>query len=364
MSDRAEKNAIKNLGKEMISLLGLTGSPVGVEFISPGEPYPAGAEKLYRCRYCQALMKARHGHSVILDAEGISCPAAAAAFGFRPLPRALAAGTGLIGFGIVSDEKIGEKIFKNMPKLERGAVKGLHLYPLDEAESLPDVVVVEEEVEKLMWIVLSYLHVTGGERVAGSTAVLQAACVDATVIPYLEERLNFGYGCYGCRDATDIGANETILGFPGSKLAAIVLHLTYLGTEAICTSRSKRAWRSLQRDISEKSAGCAEARGSSMPSYLIAISRNAAVWLAEKGFSTNEGPFFLYDVFSLLEKFGCESVDKINRGLEQFGWGSRILDQGSFDKILHLYRSYRSLSEREQRHPMRVSAIFHDRCSA
>jgi uncharacterized protein (DUF169 family) len=55
-------------------------------------------------------MKARHGKSVILDSEGIACAAAAAAFGFRPLPEGLRSGKGLVGFGIVSDEAVGKGI--------------------------------------------------------------------------------------------------------------------------------------------------------------------------------------------------------------------------------------------------------------
>lgn len=38
-------------------------------------------------RYCQAVMLARRGQAVLLDREGIVCPAVAAAFGFRPLAK-------------------------------------------------------------------------------------------------------------------------------------------------------------------------------------------------------------------------------------------------------------------------------------
>lgn len=86
-----------------------------------------------------------------------------------------------------------------------------------------------------------------GQRVTASTAVLQATCVDATIIPFLEKRLNFGFGCYGCRDATDLAAGESIIGFPVAYLASIVAHLEYLNTKAIPTSRGKKAWRSLEK---------------------------------------------------------------------------------------------------------------------
>jgi uncharacterized protein (DUF169 family) len=132
-------------------------------------------------------MKARHGESVILDSEGIACPAAAAAFGFRPLPEGLRSGKGLVGFGIVSDEAVGKRMFESMPHLEPNQIKAIHLYPLEEAQFIPHIVIVEGKVESLMWIALAYLHTTGGERIVSSTAILQATCVDATIIPYLED---------------------------------------------------------------------------------------------------------------------------------------------------------------------------------
>lgn len=248
MKEDLDRGSIRKMAAEMTSILGLTGSPIGVSLVPFNKEHPPDAEVLKEHRYCQALMKARYGENVILNKEGISCPAAAAAFGFRPLPAGLQSGKGLVGFGIVSDDAVGKKMFENMPKLEPGQIQLLHLFPADKAEQMPDIIVVEDVVEKLMWILLSYLHVKGGERVQGSTAVLQATCVDSTIIPYLEGRLNFGYGCYGCRDATDIGANETVVGFPGAMLPGIVEHLQFLGKKAIPTSRSKKALRALQRN--------------------------------------------------------------------------------------------------------------------
>jgi len=242
----------REMGSRLISILGLTGSPVGVRILMKGAEPPSGAEPLQNHRYCQAVMKARHGQTVTLDQQGISCPAAAAAFGFRPLPKKLRSGDGLVGFGIVSDPEVGKKIFDKMPHLEPGNLELLHLFPLEKAEYLPDVVVLEDEIEKLMWVSLAYLHATGGDRVHGTTAILQAVCADSTIVPFLEKRLNFGYGCYGCRDASDIGPNETVVGFPASFLPAICEHLEYLNKKAIPISRSKRALASLKKRESQK----------------------------------------------------------------------------------------------------------------
>jgi len=95
---------IRVWGARMRDILGLSVAPVGVRFLTDGKQ-PNEAQALRQHRYCQALMRARRGESVLLDGEGIACPAAAAAFGFRPLPAGLQSGKGLVGFGIVADEK-------------------------------------------------------------------------------------------------------------------------------------------------------------------------------------------------------------------------------------------------------------------
>ena len=247
MDLKIELHQIQEYGVRMISILGLHSQPVGVRLLTEQHQVPEGASHLDQHRYCQALMKARRGANVLLGAETLSCPAAAFVFGFRPLPEGLRSGKGLVGFGIVADEAVGKKMFEGMAKLSPGQIKWIYLFPLTGAMEPPDVVVVEDEAESLMWIALASLHATGGERVRASTAVLQATCVDATLIPFLEKRLNYSYGCYGCRDATDMGKNEAVLGFPGELLEGIVRHLEFLLGKAIPNSRSKSAWTALQK---------------------------------------------------------------------------------------------------------------------
>lgn len=108
--------AIGRYGEQIKSILGLSVSPVGVRFLDDGDVQGIGVERLEGHRYCQAVMRARQGAHVFLDGEGISCPAAAAAFGFRPLPAGLQSGKGLVGYGIVSDQAVGRRMFEAMPQ--------------------------------------------------------------------------------------------------------------------------------------------------------------------------------------------------------------------------------------------------------
>ncbi len=246
---------VRSFGARLIAHLELNGSPVGVRMLPRAADRPAGAIRLEHHRYCQAVMEARRGREVLLDGNGLACPAASRVFGFKPLPPQLESGKGLVGFGIVARAEVGARMFERMPRLEAGSLECLHLFPLERASAVPDVVLVEDEIEKLMWITLAYLHATGGERVTGTTAVLQAVCADATIVPHLEQRLNFTYGCYGCREATDIGRNESLVGFPGTWLEPIAQHLEFLTRQAMPTSRSKRALHALTRGRQEAGTG-------------------------------------------------------------------------------------------------------------
>jgi uncharacterized protein (DUF169 family) len=238
---KGTRGSLKEQGALLQGLLDGGADAVAVFLLSPSREEEAFAafQPVRDHRYCQALMKARHGESLLLKPDGLSCPAAAAAFGFRPLPAQLANGRGLVGFGIVAEVAAGAQMFAAMPRLADGAVASIALCPLRLAPRIPDVVVVEGPAEVLMWFLLADLNIHGGERRTGNTAVLQATCVDATVIPYLEQRMNFSLGCYGCREATDLMPGETVLGFPGALLQPLVESLEMLKAKAIPRSRAK-----------------------------------------------------------------------------------------------------------------------------
>jgi len=238
---------LKKYAKVMKEILNLETEPVAVFLLSSmtDEPTFFDFKDVEKHRYCQALMRARRGEAIKLTNEQISCPAAARAFGFRPLPDGLASGKGLVGFGITQQPETGKIMFENMPHLDPGSITHIALCPLKDAPLIPDVVVVEGEPEQLMWLLLADLNMAGGERRIGNTAVLQATCVDSTIIPYLENRMNFTLGCYGCREATDIKTTETVIGFPGNMLESLCKAIEYFSEKAMPRSRSKNTYKSL-----------------------------------------------------------------------------------------------------------------------
>ena len=228
----------------LIALLGLTTPPLGVKFLKRGETVPGDWSGEKKLRFCQTLMLARKGERIKLTAENITCPASASAFGLKPLPEKLKSGEMMSTMGLFGSPEAAAKTIALIPRLEQGRFNAVLVSPLEKFETPPDVVVIEAEPEKLMWVALADIFDTGG-RHSIETGVFQATCVDSTVVPFVKQKMNFCLGCYGCRDATDITQNETVLGLPASSLDRIMTALEKLSQKAMPRARSKAAFRSL-----------------------------------------------------------------------------------------------------------------------
>ena len=76
------------MSAKLKNILNLEREPVGVKFIKDSDKaiFKNDYDGNTKTRYCQALMRAGNGESIMITSENISCPASAAAFGLKPLP--------------------------------------------------------------------------------------------------------------------------------------------------------------------------------------------------------------------------------------------------------------------------------------
>jgi len=238
MSTKLEKAATA-----MKEILGLKYEPIAVKFFEDIVALD-GFELPSDRRYCQILMGARESKKLMLTAENISCPAAAWALGFKEPPPKLLSGEMPASMGIFGSPAAAKNTLDTMPRLEMGKYQMVACGPLGQTPFEPDVVVLESAVEHLMWIALAQAFETGG-RLEFSTAILQATCVDGTIIPFLTQRIHASMGCYGCREATDLAESECVLGFPIKDLENIVTSLRKLNEKAIPRVRGKTIYKAL-----------------------------------------------------------------------------------------------------------------------
>ena len=144
---------------EIKDILNLKTSPVAVYLLKNDEDKKNFSEWEHSSgsRYCQTLMKARHGQSLVMDGGDFACPASCRAFGFKNLPAPLQSGAGLIGFGIVNNQDTGRIMFEGMTYLNMNQIDLIAICPLEHAPKMPDVIVIEGQVEQLVLIQQSSL---------------------------------------------------------------------------------------------------------------------------------------------------------------------------------------------------------------
>jgi uncharacterized protein (DUF169 family) len=234
---------VKEAASTMKEILGLSYEPIAVKFFENYtnlDSFDVPSDR----RYCQILMGAREGRRLILTADNIACPAAAWALGFKEPPPKLSSGEMPAAMGIFASPAAAWNTLATMPRLEMGKYKMVAACSLAQAPFEPDVVVIESNPEHLMWVALAKVFEAGG-RLEFSTAVLQATCVDVTVMPFLMQRMNANLGCYGCREATNLAQSETVLGFPIKDLDEIASSLIKLNERAIPRVRGKAVYQAL-----------------------------------------------------------------------------------------------------------------------
>jgi len=221
-------------------ILGLDRDAVGVKFLKDLNLHDfwKSYDQSKKMRYCQALMLAGEGKKIILSSENIACAAAGAAFGLMPLHPKLASGEGHFNTGVFGSTSSAAVMMKNMPRLDQGDYCYVAVSPLSKMEMIPDVIVVEAAPEIIMWLSLAAIYHTG-ERLNLSTSIVQATCVDATVIPFKSGKPNGSFGCTGCRESTDLGTIEALMGFPGKDLSVIIENLKLLAENVIPKNRNK-----------------------------------------------------------------------------------------------------------------------------
>lgn len=226
-------------------ILGLKREPVAVKLVRDENDlnnFNANSyDSITKCRYCQAIMRASKGEKVLLSASNLSCAAAAAAFGFTSLHPKLASGQAHHNVGTFGTQEAAHKIMTEMPRLVLGDYKFIMVSPLATCEFEPDLVVVEAAPENLMWLALAYTY-TIGERFQFSTSVVQATCVDSTIVPFKTGKPNATLGCNGCREATDMEQTENVMGIPFALLPTIVDNLEDM-QDVIIHNRSKSIYK-------------------------------------------------------------------------------------------------------------------------
>ncbi|MCW4003065.1 MAG: DUF169 domain-containing protein [Candidatus Bathyarchaeota archaeon] len=231
----------KILSLKLEEMLDLKTQPVAIKIVKTGEPLPDIKTPAQNSRYCQLLMLARRGHTLMLNAEKIACPAAKAALGLGPLAEKISTGEMLCTLGLFASKEAAAKTMRMIPRIKEGSAKAVVAGPLRDFPMEPDIVVIESVPEHIMWLGLARNFKEGG-RLSFNSSIFQAECVDVTTVPYLTGEINMTPGCYGCRQATDTPPEHMFIGIPAKLLPEIVESLEALSQKAMKAVREKTVY--------------------------------------------------------------------------------------------------------------------------
>jgi uncharacterized protein (DUF169 family) len=241
----------KILSQKLEEILGLDSPPIAIKIVKTEEPLPDIKLPTQNSRYCQLLMLARKGQTLMLNAEKIACPAAKAALGMGSLPEKISTGEMLFTLGLFMSKEAAAKTIGLIPRIKLGSTKAVVAGPLKDFPMESDVVVVESVPEHIMWLALARNFKNGG-RLNFNSSIFQAECVDVTTVPYLTGEVNITPGCYGCRQATDTPPEHMFIGIPAKLLPEIVESLEELSKKAMKAVREKGIYALYTKGLTSK----------------------------------------------------------------------------------------------------------------
>ena len=224
--------------RSIMQSLGLRWQPVAVSLIDKDELLPDVPMPPENLRFCQAMMAARRGASILMPPHRHSCPDGTSIFGMTGVPEKLATGEIYVLFHKVVNAEAAARMVAERPTLPPKSRRATYVAPLANTVREPEVVVFTGTPEQMMWLSMSMSYYTG-HRHDFHASGFNSMCVEAVLLPLTNDEPNITFGCYGCRAATDIGEDMMFMGVPTHLLPMIAQGAAELAKKAIPDSRNK-----------------------------------------------------------------------------------------------------------------------------
>ncbi len=233
-----KKEVYQTYTQRLENILKLRWKPVAITLIKQGAPLPHVPVPRERLRYCQSLIMARRGLSMLMPMESHACPDGASILGLAKVPPKLASGEIYVQLGKLATQEAAAQMVKERPMLPERSVRATLVTPLDNPVMEPDVIAIIAPPETMMWLCMSSTYYTGTRKLFHMSSY-NAQCVETTLYPYLNKEMNLSLGCYGCRAISDLDESMMFMGIPRQMMPTVMEGLSFLGKKAIPDARSK-----------------------------------------------------------------------------------------------------------------------------
>ena len=209
--------------------LSLQYEPVGVNLYKDSDPLPAGLafDDRELKSYCQAVVLAGEGETLLLKAANMGCKLGTSVLGFEEdMERFLDDGVlEKYGVGLFATEKASAETILKSTYLETGRTRAALIAPLSDFPDLPQVVVFTANSEQVMWLLYAVNYHKGGHMNLPQSGGALGGCADITAMPLLEGRPNVTFLGLGCRLKSAVDPCHLMMGIAGKDLAMVHKHV-------------------------------------------------------------------------------------------------------------------------------------------
>ena len=220
---------LKGISLDLQQRLSLKYEPVGVILLREGEALPEDipvTQENFKS-YCQALVLAGEGRTLLLKREQMGCKLGTSVLGMEPDMEAYI-DDGILekyGVGLFATEEASAKTIQESTYLEKGATQAVLIAPLSACPTQPQVVVFTANSEQVMWLLYAANYNRGGRQDLPQSGGALGGCSDITALPLLIGMPNITFLGLGCRIKTGLDACHLMMGVNAGDMPGLQAHI-------------------------------------------------------------------------------------------------------------------------------------------
>ena len=219
----------QTISTDLVNNLQLQYKPAGIKIYTESDPLPDNmsfTEKELKS-YCQALILAGEGETLLLGKEKMGCKLGTSVLGFEKDMEAFL-DDGVLekyGVGLFETEEASAATILKSTYLEKGKSRAALIAPLPAFDETPQVVVFTANSEQVMWLLYAANYEKGGKMDLPQSGGALGGCADITALPLLTGEPNITFLGLGCRMKSAIGPCDLMMGINGKDLERIHKHV-------------------------------------------------------------------------------------------------------------------------------------------
>ena len=219
----------QTIANDLVAGLQLQYQPAGIKIYRETDPLPENISLTERelKSYCQAVILAGEGETLLLEKEKMGCKLGTSVLGFEKDMEAFLDDGVLEKYGVglfETEEASAETILKST-YLEKGKTRAALIAPLPAFDEPPPVVVFTANSEQIMWLLYAVNYEKGGKMDLPQSGGALGGCADITALPLLTGEPNITFLGLGCRMKSAIGPCDLMMGINGQDLERVHQHI-------------------------------------------------------------------------------------------------------------------------------------------